>query len=928
MNMSGKPEALVNIATRKPRPSPAAAAPEAQRLRISVVNGNLKFIAQPLLLGHYSSLALTGSEKTVDVLLGGTMSRSLQTGLYPSAVGSQQVFMNRCGNPGDPFKLPRPKAVVVAGLGDEGSLRSRELSDTVRQALIAYAQRAAEDGNAGAGFEIGATLIGSGGAGIDVGLAARSVARGVQQANGRLAAHRWPVVSHLHIIELFLDRATEAHQALSLLSRAHPEEFDLETRIVIGTGPLRRPPGFGYRGARYDFIGIEHRSDEHGQPVLDFTLATQRARNEVRAQGTQSRLIDDLIQAGADARARDPHIGRTLFNLLVPVELEPFLSGSDAVVLQLDDETARVPWEMLDTNPEGKDSTREPWAVRTRMVRQLRVREYRDRPTMARSDHCVLVIGEPKSDMVPLSAATIEAKAVADALGDKPLLGADPLKLINALMERPYRIVHIAGHGQLPDASNPLTGVVLANGRVLGPREFKSMRTVPELAFINCCHLGSDGDGTNAGANPLGSRQPLFAASVARQLIEIGVRCVIAAGWAVEDKAACEFAVVFYRALLQGARFLDAVGAARKAAWKTNPNGNTWAAYQCYGDPDWRYDPAAQPVAGGVARDGAIARSEIVSAVGLMTEIDAIAVSARYDDCDRGSLIAELQQIEKAAYPAWKLQGAVAEALATAYDACGAPGEAIRLYRSAVVAGDGGASMKAREQLCNLQVREAERLADADADAARRHIRAAIAELDQLNRLSPSSERWSLIGSSWKRLAMVEARVSEWGKRLDAVQHMAYAYMQAEQLAQNENGDNLFYPRMNRMAAELAVRAGEPGWSGFVDADVQSVRESLATKIASDPDFWSYVGAIELELYDAAAKGALHKCWPSLQERLKEAQVRAPDVRKWDSVFAQARFIFESQGRSHPLADAEARIVRELLAILESYAAPKVAGGA
>jgi hypothetical protein len=45
-------------------------------------------------------------------------------------------------------------------------------------------------------------------------------------------------------------------------------------------------------------------------------------------------------------------------------------------------------------------------------------------------------------------------------------------------------------------------------------------------------------------------------------------------------------------------------------------------------------------------------------------------------------------------------------------------------------------------------------------------------------------------------------------------------------------------------------------------------------------------------------------------------------------VFAQARFVFEPQGRSHPLAGAEARVVRELLATLEGYAATKVAGGA
>ena len=43
-----------------------------------------------------------------------------------------------------------------------------------------------------------------------------------------------------------------------------------------------------------------------------------------------------------------------------------------------------------------------------------------------------------------------------------------------------------------------------------------------------------------------------FAANIAEELIEIGVRCVIAAGWAVDDEPAEKFATTFYAALLGG----------------------------------------------------------------------------------------------------------------------------------------------------------------------------------------------------------------------------------------------------------------------------------------------------------------------------------------------------------------------------------------
>src|SRR5262245_23643573 len=89
-------------------------------LRITVINGDLSFSRQPLLIGHYRSLRFTGTEKVMDDLIGGTMMTALSLGLYPVAIGSHQVFMNRKADPDNPWRLPRPQAVIVAGLGEEG----------------------------------------------------------------------------------------------------------------------------------------------------------------------------------------------------------------------------------------------------------------------------------------------------------------------------------------------------------------------------------------------------------------------------------------------------------------------------------------------------------------------------------------------------------------------------------------------------------------------------------------------------------------------------------------------------------------------------------------------------------------------------------------------------------------------------------------
>ncbi len=396
----------------------------------------------------------------------------MSAGLYPAGVGSQQVFANQRVLADEPLARPRPAAVVVIGLGEEGRLRLNELSSSVRQGVMAYAQRESEQRGGGAtGFELAATLIGSGGMGIHVGGAAQAIAQGVASANQRLRRNGWPVVSRLSLVELFLDRATEAHNALAVLAESRPTDFALAPAIQPGTGALRRPADSGYRGAAYDFITAVQRNDEHKRPMIEYTLDTQRARSEVRGQSTQVQLVDELVRVGANSDNRDTQIGRSLFQLLVPVEIEPFLSGAHSIVLQLDKHTARFPWELLDTGdagqPEGR--AREPWAVRTQVLRKLKTEEFREHPLGAGRHGGVLVIGEPACDktrFAELPAARLEAQAVAKVLGAQALLGPDALQAVNALLAQPLRIVHIAGHGEHRDDGSG--GVVLSNNTVLG----------------------------------------------------------------------------------------------------------------------------------------------------------------------------------------------------------------------------------------------------------------------------------------------------------------------------------------------------------------------------------------------------------------------------------------------------------------------------
>src|SRR5690606_34613705 len=76
-----------------------------------------------------------------------------------------------------------------------------------------------------------------------------------------------------------------------------------------------------------------------------------------------------------------------------------------------------------------------------------------------------------------------------------------------------------------------------------------------------------------------------LAANIGTELISIGVKAVIAAGWAVNDAAALDFAKTFYSSMFAGDNFGDAVKNARNYIYEKHPGNNTWGAYQCYGDP-------------------------------------------------------------------------------------------------------------------------------------------------------------------------------------------------------------------------------------------------------------------------------------------------------------------------------------------------------
>ena len=939
-------------------------------LRLTVVNGDLTFERLPLLIGHYNASKLTGAASVMDERIGGSMSQALTLGDYPLAPGMNRIFVNRHIVTGKPWLLPRPKAVIVVGLGQEGSLTGRELAGSVCQAVIAWARHVAESVPADPSdshrtrrpdpveLELAATLIGSGGSGITAGQSAQLIAQGVYEANEKLSGlkHPWPRVGRLRLIEIYLDRASEAWRALTMHGEATPERYALDDVIECGSGALPRPLDASYRGAEYDFISATARDAASGEIEIEYAVDSKRARTEIRTVSPQGRLVRDLVKTAASDANDDPQIGTTLFKLLVPVELESFLAGTADVQIELDDRTAGIPWELLDDDADREERKPEPWAIRAKLLRKLRAQEFRANPKDADGDAHMLVIGAPKcpEEYPPLPGAWKEATAVYETLagtfasrverliGDAPLAdGYDAREIVNALFRRGWRVVHIAGHGELPAEDGSIGGVVLsARGTFLGPAEIKAMRVVPELVFINCCHLGATSNEiVLAGGRTAPSLhdRARFASSVARELIKIGVRCVIAAGWAVDDEAAKEFAGTFYGSLLEGQRFIDAVRDARRAAYRNHEGSNTWAAYQCYGDPDWQLTRD---------RDGREKPSKhefdgVTSVAGVKLALETLLVQKKHQGYRSTRQLERLGVLEERWRAGkWNVSDGVAELFARAYAAAGNADAAIAWYTRALEVASGDVSIKALEQRTNLQVRQAWKRVESECeggraarpkkgrpsptlDAARATIRRGIEILERLmTEFRPTAERASLCGSAMKRLAQVERAARRSRQEVEAIQRMKSYYAQGQALSVEDKLSNFFYPAANYIAAELALNAGRTGWKPTVLASsFEKTRESLVRTNQNEPDFWSVVGQIDIDLFDAVARGALAPERAELEGRYRQLSldVRGGDDHDWASVHDTVVFVLARYGdRATP---EERRAATRLVAAIEKLVA-------
>ncbi len=524
---------------------------------------------------------------------------------------------------------------------------------------------------------------------------------------------------------------------------------------------------------------------------LEFAVGGRLARTGSVIHHVERRRLEQLLREMVANPRPGSAIHTTLFQLLFPNELKWDMMAAQDVQLEVDDTTADIPWEMLAArNPE--DGTRGPLALRAPMVRQLKLKDLRD--VHRAKNATAFVIGNPPAEPLgqSLPGAFHEAQAVVDVLQAagyevnakvfEPGVSADrqtATDIAQALLERDYRIIHVAAHGVLQPNDSTRTGVVIGPDDFITAQLLRGLDVTPDLVFLNCCHLAAVELGVEGGAIEF-TRSNLhrLGASLARQLIDSGVRAVVVAGWAVDDVAAKAFACAFYEAMLSGTAFGRAAHKARREAFRVSPEHSTWGAYQCYGDGGYRLPREVADASAGNASGAPVTKAEALRRIeAIVNRVESVG-----PEVDSAREIAEMEAIEQTAAK-WidGDGGRLCEALGLGWAALGQYERAVERLDGALRAKDGAMTLKGLEQYANLKDRLAAELlreknaSQADRERAGKLMTEALASIELLEQLSPSVERTSLRAGHYKR----QAAAVRGDERAAALRKAATAYRMA-----------------------------------------------------------------------------------------------------------------------------------------------------
>jgi hypothetical protein len=558
-------------------------------ITVGISQGDLKYARYPLLAGHFKDDAILYAEKQIDNELGGRLGHDLQLGNYPGRIGESENFLIN----GKGFK-----GAVIVGLGYPEDLTPSELTNSVERAVINYlfhqinqplennqSLKPAKNG-------ISSLIIGSGYGGLSVDDSIGSVIQGVCNANTRIKSvypHNGLTIEHIEFIEIYEDKALNGLYFLDKIKHDDTNTWNIVKDglgIKLLMGSKKRLP----RDDNHDWwnrLTVTKPKGNGTVSELKFSSSTRGAREIENTVFTSPSLMQEAIDEFSTNHHWTTKRAKMIFEMLIPNDYKDELKKHGNILWVLDKDTAAYPWELLQEQPE----TAQPICISSGMIRQLKTPDSVHLVRKA-DQNKILVIADPNLEGLPgqLDGARREGQEVSKIFESNNIqvnesIGGRYPEIMEQFFGDDYRFIHLSGHGTYHKDPSIGSGMVIGKNQYLSTREFRQKSKVPEFVFVNCCNLGK----TNGIDEKYYQQRYRMAANIGTELIEMGVRCVIAAGWAVNDDDALDFARCFYTHMFSGESFGNAVKEARKKIFGKNRQNNTWGAYQCYGDPHYKF---------------------------------------------------------------------------------------------------------------------------------------------------------------------------------------------------------------------------------------------------------------------------------------------------------------------------------------------------
>ncbi len=816
-------------------------------VNITLTHGDLGFARFPVAIGHLKDDGLVSAEGAVDKYMDGMLSDYYNAGTYPGNSQTSLVILN---NDDGYFK-----GAIVVGLGQAGSLSIGSLEKSFADSLIMLVMKQIERHKNSCVTDelqtvgVSTLFIGSGYAGLTLDDSIKSLLQGVKLANKQIQLLKNTCVKQIfeiEFVEMYEDRAISAAQLLNkLIKTEHYNDFSLSYPIINEvSGKRLKIADLDTEKWWFRLQITEEVIDNKEINPLKFVSITDKARSEVRILPTQRNLIERLL-ASIVTNSRDgSSISKTLFFLIIPPEFRDFATDKRDMILMLDESTASYPWELI-YNPSL--ANKKPVSAESGMIRQLAV--YNSVNVKYTLGDCAFVVGNPKvpAGFAKLPGALAEAKLAENKLKDK---GFDVVtsyeqegeEVMIKLFNNDYRVMHIAGHGIINEKHPENSGVVLSNGIVLSSLEIGLLDKMPEFVFINCCFSGAIGEATiyNENLNKLAS-------NIGVAFIEKGVKAIVVAGWAVDDKAAENFADQLYTLMLAGVNFGEATKTARDDTFTKFSDTNTWGAYQCYGSP-WYELRATNNKKKKIFKEYVYYKEALVDILNIQSSSD-IKSSREIE-----YLASQLTDIINHLPAEWLKIAEISQALGNTFYELGKYDIAIEYLQLYEKSEKDDFSRNGLRNLSNLLMITA--TTKKQRNGSQKEINAAIKEAeriaDALSSIHDSKYIWALKGGNYKRKALI---VNSLPDKITALKNARDCYKKSYQ-QDKMVGSHDYFALINWLSMEEILtfygvaKSKDILQAEVVEALIKDAKIELKGATSKEPNFWNLVTEAGFEGYE------------------------------------------------------------------------------